>query len=252
MKSDLKLHAPSLHFDRIRSQPGVQVSNHLVIVLLMFWIYIFCTIFGEQVAATVIMLIAQFAGFDWGKYRDAELVMELFLTTVCIGLTIVCCCGIESRPLRTMYLTRRKMLPDYLTGVLLGFGLMTVVVLAAWGSGAVRLEVSATVHEAGGRTVTKTADVDYDLHGRYVGLRPCWKGTVQEGPQKVELALVGADGKGIEGEAAVEVILKKVVWHNVMRDWSWTSERQEVEVQRVAVVAGGTPRSWGFEVAEGG
>ena len=140
MKSDLKLHAPSFHFDRIRSQPGVQVSNHLVIVLLMFWIYIFCTIFGEQVAATVIMLIAQFAGFDWGKYRDAELVMELFLTTVCIGLTIVCCCGIESRPLRTMYLTRRKMLPDYLTGVLLGFGLMTVVVLAAWGSGAVRLE----------------------------------------------------------------------------------------------------------------
>ena len=140
MKFDLKLHAPRLHFDRIRSHPGVKVSNYLVIVLLMFWIYIFCTILGEQIAATVIMLIAQFSGFDREKYRDAELVMNLFLTTVCIVLTFICCCVIENRPPRTMFLRRKNLLRDYLTGILLGFGLMTVIVLAAWGSGAVRLE----------------------------------------------------------------------------------------------------------------
>lgn len=140
MKPDLKLQKTSHYYEKIRALPELRVSRKLILILLIFWLYIACTIFAEQVVSTVIYLICLAAGKDIMQDADLCLLLPLLLTAVCIALTFVCCRFLENRPVRTMYLTRKKLLPDYLTGALLGFGMMSAVVLAAWGFGALEFE----------------------------------------------------------------------------------------------------------------
>ena len=140
MKSDLKLQAPKPYFERIRNLQGVRVPKNIFLVLLLFWVYIFCTIYLEQIIYFVISIAAQLCGYNIADNIDLELSVELFLTLVSIALTFVCCKFIDNRPFRTMYLTRGKVLRHYLTGALLGFAMMSAVILMAWCGGAIQFE----------------------------------------------------------------------------------------------------------------
>lgn len=140
MKSDLKLQASKPYFEQIRSLPALRVSKNLLIVLLLFWTCILCTVYLEQITAWILGYSLKAAAIDLTKETDLSLLLQLALTLISIALTFVCCRFIENRPCRTMYLTRRKCLPDYLTGALLGFAMMSAVVLIAWRSGAIRCE----------------------------------------------------------------------------------------------------------------
>ena len=140
MKSDLKLQAPKPFFERIRALPELRISKHLIIVMLLFWVYMFCAVYLERLTFWLVGFAAKSAGADWLDDFDIELLIELGLTVIVVIMTLICCRLIENRPLRTMYLTRRKCLPDYLGGMLLGFAMMTAVILIAWGSGAIRFE----------------------------------------------------------------------------------------------------------------
>lgn len=140
MKSDLKLQAPKPYFERIRNLQGGRVPKNILLVLLLFWVYIFCSIYLEQIIYLVISIAAGLCGYKIAKNIDLELSIELFLTLVCIALAFVCCKFIEKRPFRTMYLTREKFLRHYLSGALLGFAMMSAVILMAWCGGAIQFE----------------------------------------------------------------------------------------------------------------
>lgn len=146
MKPDWKLQKAAPYFERIRAVPENRVCKNLFLLLLIFWVYIFVTIAAEFACSFVAGIGLQFAGIpasEWKENADAGLLLQQFLTPVCIVMTFVCCRCIDNRPFRTMYLTRRKLLPDYLGGTLLGFAMMSMIVLAAWAGGALKFEGTA-------------------------------------------------------------------------------------------------------------
>lgn len=140
MKSDLKLQTPKPFFERIRALPELRISRNLFLVLLLFWGFVLCSVYLEQITAWVITILLRQTGGDRSTDYDLELLMHTGLTVIPIALVFVCSRLIENRPCRTLFLTRRKCLPDYLCGLLLGFGMMTAVILIAWCSGAIRYE----------------------------------------------------------------------------------------------------------------
>ena len=146
MKADWKLQKAAPYFERIRAIPENRVCRNLILLLLIFWVYIFVTFAAEIVCSFFVGVTAQMFGVPatiWQENADAGLLLQLFLTLPCIALTFVCCRCIENRPVRTMYLTRKKLLPDYLVGALLGFAMMSAVVLAALAGGALKFEHAA-------------------------------------------------------------------------------------------------------------
>ena len=140
MKPDWKLKQTEPLFARIRAVPGVRISKHLIIVELIFLVYILSTLLSEQTFASFLAIGAYLAGKSLKADTDVLLLMQLFLTVICIILTFLCCRFIENRPAGTMLLTRKKLLRDYLGGALLGMAMMTCVVLAAWKFGALQFE----------------------------------------------------------------------------------------------------------------
>lgn len=125
---------------------------------------------------------------------------------------------------------------------------------------ALQLTLAATVHEAGGRTVSAVAHADVDVYPFYIGLRPEWTDGVRVAtPQRISVVEVTPDGKGIRSEDAKPLVVKlsSVEWNSVMRSnsrgrYEWQSLRQEIEVRRDTLAVGGTPVDFTFEVESSG
>ena len=140
MKPDLKLQKASHYYVRIRRQPELRVSRYLIVLLLLFWFLLLCTIFMEQLVNMLLMLTLRKNQSVLPEDMDFCLLIRLLVTSLSVGATFFWCRFLENRPVSTMHLTKKKILPDYLTGMLLGFAMMTVIVLAAWAFGALRYE----------------------------------------------------------------------------------------------------------------
>lgn len=148
MKADWKLQNASSFFACIRKNPKQRVCRNILLVLLLFFCFTFLAEILQVITASCILLGLQIAGIPTTSIIenvDARLILSLYLTSICIAISLVFCLGFEKRSVGTMFLTRRKLIPDYLIGALLGFAMMGAVVLIAWFGGAIRFEGIRTV-----------------------------------------------------------------------------------------------------------
>ena len=136
---DWKLTQTEPLFDRIRKHPGVRVSQNPAVILLLFAAALFCSVCAETVLGTVPQTVLMMKKKTPQDEPDIFLILGLMLTFVNILIPAIVCVFAEKRPLRTMGFTRKRCMPDYLTGLLLGFCMMSAVVMAAWKAGAIRL-----------------------------------------------------------------------------------------------------------------
>lgn len=138
MKADLKLQNTAPYFERIRQIPDQRVQKNIFLALLIFLCGFVLAIIAEGLLTIPSVAILFLTGN--GKSENALIIVELYLTlavTIVIMLFSKFC---EKRPVSTLFLTRRKLIPDYLLGAVLGWGMMAVIVLAAWGFGALKYE----------------------------------------------------------------------------------------------------------------
>lgn len=89
------------------------------------------TVMGAVVAASGSAL----AGHPVREGSDEAMALTLLLTSICVVLTAAFTCLIERRPLRTCMIEKRKLVPDYLSGMLIGFAMFSGAVLIAWFGG---------------------------------------------------------------------------------------------------------------------
>lgn len=138
MKADLKLQKTAPYFERIRNIPKLSISRHIIIAVLLFT----AAIFVGQILEVILMAVIAFGiiGAKNAEDIDIQLILQLYLTVVVTAFTFLFCRLCDNRPVKTMFLTSRKMIPDYLTGALLGMAMMTAVALAAWGCGALQFD----------------------------------------------------------------------------------------------------------------
>lgn len=132
-------------FARIRMNERQRVPRNLGLLLLIFWAAILCSVLAEFVAGGIIGVAAAVLDIPLFDNPSGMLLLSLGMTAITVVIVLVCCCCLERRPFRTMGLTRRHLLRDYLRGILLGTGMFSAVVLLAWCGGALRFEGTAAV-----------------------------------------------------------------------------------------------------------
>ena len=116
-------------FARIRRHPGQRVPQELIWLLLFFWIALLVVFCLEIGLSWLIAVLFPGAG------QTEQFLVLLYRTGIMSAAALLFCRLIERRPLRTMGLTRRHMLRDYLAGVLAGGIMFGTVLLLAWKGG---------------------------------------------------------------------------------------------------------------------
>lgn len=139
----LNLTAPQ--FARIRDDEQQRVPKNLCLLLLIFWMAIFCSVIAETVAGGILGAAAAVAGIPLSENPSVPMLISLGMTALTVAVVLLCCRLIERRPFRTMGLTCHHLLRDYLCGFLLGLAMFSAVVLLAWRCGALRFAGAATV-----------------------------------------------------------------------------------------------------------
>mgnify|MGYP007070316185 CR=1 FL=1 len=152
MKNNIRLTETAAIFDRIRNDPRQRVVKSTLLNLLIFVLFELVNQVVQSIAIVVCMLpgmVRQAVNGEPVK-MDLEsvsgLLIMLYLTLVCILLCFVYCLAIERRKVRTMGLTQRHALRDYLIGAVVGIGMMGAAILISWAGGGVQfLGVNASV-----------------------------------------------------------------------------------------------------------
>lgn len=132
-------------FARIRADERQRVPRNLMLLLLIFWAAILCSVLAESAAGGIIGAAAAVLGIPLAENPNAVMSLYLGMTAITVVIVLVCCRCLERRSFRTMGLTRRHLLRDYLCGLLLGTAMFSAVVLLAWGGGALRFEGASAV-----------------------------------------------------------------------------------------------------------
>ena len=144
MKNKFSLSEIQFIFDRIKQAPKQRVIQNFVLNLLIFVAFEIVNQFVQAIVMIVAMLPSMLREFSESGAITAEisgtseLLLMLFLTAVCIALCFLYCLVIERRPIRTMGLTKRRLIPDYLIGAVIGVGMMGAAVMLSWAGGGLR------------------------------------------------------------------------------------------------------------------
>ncbi len=143
MKHDVRLTDTIPVFSRIRLNPKQAVQKSTLLNSLIFAGYILIDGAWQAIALFLFSLILRVVS----PYKTAmeffraepmrEIIVMLWLTVLSILLTFGYCIFIEKRPVRTLGITKRRMLPDYLLGAMLGIGMMSAVILLMQAGGGV-------------------------------------------------------------------------------------------------------------------
>lgn len=145
MKIDWKLKNADPYFERVRNHPKQRIIRNIFLLLLVFFGVMLVTQILQIVASLGIMLIAGVQKKAFMENVDLQIVLSLFLTLLCIATNLVFCFFVEKRSAGTLFMTRRKCIPHYLIGALLGFAMMGAVTLIAWLSGAITFDGVQTI-----------------------------------------------------------------------------------------------------------
>lgn len=122
-------------FDRIRHIEGKRVIKNLILLVLAAFGFYLLDGIVTMMASVVVGAGSALAGQPIKEGSEEGTVVMLFLTSVCIILTAIFIRLVENRPLRTGMIEKRKMIPDYMSGLLIGFAMFSGVVLIAWFGG---------------------------------------------------------------------------------------------------------------------
>lgn len=129
-------------------------GNAVVQTLIFFAVY-FVSSFASGIIASIAMLpkiLSEMAGLDFTSPTLTDDIMDvsmqvasdpfimlvsLFVTVITTALVIVYCKFIEKRSLGSMGFYKRKALPSYLVGIIIGFGLYSIALAINYFTGAV-------------------------------------------------------------------------------------------------------------------
>lgn len=96
---------------------------------------------------------------------DAIMILQLFLTLVMTGMTMLFCKVIQKRRMRTLGFKKPGMWKEYGIGMVVGFGMMAAIVLVGVVTGAMTLEFNAESMTAGGLGMLALLLVGFLLQG---------------------------------------------------------------------------------------
>ncbi len=130
MKEHLKLQDTLPIFERIRQQNSPLLKNKIVVLLCIGLAFLI----GEA-AMTICNLVLVLILKPLLREAFNGHILTLSCTTFMTLVVIFYCKVLERRPLRTMGFTKRKCLRDYLLGILIGAGMLSVALLIAWAGG---------------------------------------------------------------------------------------------------------------------
>ena len=141
MKVDFSLSGTVPRFERIRQTPKLRIPQETALILfiaVLFELVVLLADFVAQISVGIALAIAS-------VQLDAETgtAVILLLRSVEIAAVLLFCRCIERRAFRTLGLTGKRMLPDYLAGLLLGFAMFSAVLLLILAGGAAVREENA-------------------------------------------------------------------------------------------------------------
>lgn len=140
MKADFLLNKTKPLFERIRLLEGNRVTKNMLLLTVFAVALYFADLLTTLLVAVFVFIIAGITGFQINENSDEYMVLLLLLTIISIVLTAIFIRLIENRPLRTAMIEQRKRIPDYFSGLILGFAMFSAVVMIAWfGGGLERL-----------------------------------------------------------------------------------------------------------------
>lgn len=139
-KPDLLLKETAPLFEGIRKLEKQRVPKNIFICLILFAASIVFNVLLQNIVGFAAAFIRNVTGVHLPDDPDIELAVMLFSTFFTIVSTLVFTRLIENRPNYTALIRKKKCLHDYFCGALIGFGMMGVVVLAAWAGGALHFD----------------------------------------------------------------------------------------------------------------
>lgn len=141
MSRSLSLRETEPVFERIRQDPRARAIKNIFLLVLLFVLFFFA---DQLLTLGALTLLAQHRAEQSGTpyymhFGQRELIEMLFLTSICIAMSLICIRLIERRRLRTAGLTRQHMLRDYAVGAAVGTGMMSAAILLSWAGGGLQL-----------------------------------------------------------------------------------------------------------------
>ncbi|MBR6420555.1 MAG: CPBP family intramembrane metalloprotease [Oscillospiraceae bacterium] len=130
-------------FDRIRKDPRARVIRNIVLLLLVFVALWISDVIVQTLGSIVVMIPKMIASMATGNPLQPEelnigMREALFFTIGCIVVCLIFSLAIERRKARTLGLTKRHCVRDYLIGAVLGVAMMGAAVMIEWAGGGVR------------------------------------------------------------------------------------------------------------------
>lgn len=98
-------------------------------------------------------------------YSDPMMILQLFLTVIMILVTMLFCKWIQKRKMRTLGFKKPGMWKEYGIGMLVGFGMMTVIVLVGAVTGALKLQFNNEAATVGGIVMLVLLFVGFLIQG---------------------------------------------------------------------------------------
>lgn len=132
-------------FDRIRTDPRARVIQEPVLLILCFLLFLFTDLIIQVILYAGLMHFSEYVLHLHGRLSgSASLILMLYFTLPCVVLCFVCCGVAERRKIRTMGLSKHRIVRDYLLGAVVGVGMLGAAVMLIWLGGG--------VYPAGGTT----------------------------------------------------------------------------------------------------
>lgn len=136
----LNLTETESRFARIRALPQQKVIKNLFLLLLSFAGYYLLTNISALVIALLAVTFTRASGHELDMHSKAGFIFQLYLTAVTVLITFAICLSGEKRTARTLGITKKHCIPDYLIGAISGFAMFSAVMGLALLFGGVTFE----------------------------------------------------------------------------------------------------------------
>lgn len=131
-------------FDRAKNAQTPKALRHPLLVLVIYLVTVLAATVAQVAAIVFFTIFVTIVLGDEAVDRvlggDGELLLSLFLCIIPIIVSVIYCCAIEQRSLRSMGFTKRHCLRDYVIGFAVALAMMGASVGIAYAGGALQYE----------------------------------------------------------------------------------------------------------------
>lgn len=121
-------------FERNHCEPQPKIAKNIILVLLTFFVVVFVGQMAELVPLAII------TGDPEQLASITSKLPGLFATALRSAVVLAFCLGVERRKPRSMGFTTKRLIPNYLLGLLLGFATFSTAILIAMLGGGYRFD----------------------------------------------------------------------------------------------------------------